>query len=182
MVRQRKRPARVVSGEAHLCRRAAPERVMSEKQLDEVDGVRSSCREVEVPGLLRDVRQRHVVRQSLVALSRSKSDHVDQWDSTIGDDNGEQRTGQSSSVGLPIALHVFFSWSKSDSPARNGTRSISSAKMQPTDHMSTVDEYARAPKSSSGGLYHRVMTWQVILPVPSPKSRARPKSAILRTP
>jgi hypothetical protein len=49
-------------------------------------------------------------------------------------------TGQSASVGLPRAWNVFFSCSRSVSPARKGTRSMSSAKMQPTDQMSTAPE------------------------------------------
>lgn len=48
-------------------------------------------------------------------------------------------TGQSSSVGVPRARKVVFSWSISLSPGRYGIRSISSAKMHPTDHISTAE-------------------------------------------
>jgi len=47
-------------------------------------------------------------------------------------------TGQSSSVGVPSARKVVFNWSMSDSPGRYGVRNINSAKMHPTDQMSTA--------------------------------------------
>jgi hypothetical protein len=46
-------------------------------------------------------------------------------------------TGQSSSVGVPSARKIVFSWSISVSPGRYGVRSMSSAKMHPVDQMST---------------------------------------------
>lgn len=54
--------------------------------------------------------------------------------------------------------------------------------MQPTLQISTAEEYALAPNSSSGGLYHLVITWQVIFMPGSATSLARPKSATLRMP
>lgn len=50
----------------------------------------------------------------------------------------ETLTGQSSSVGVPSARKVVFNWSISDSPGRYGVRNISSAKIHPTDQMSTA--------------------------------------------
>jgi len=47
-------------------------------------------------------------------------------------------TGHSSSVGVPSARKIVLSWSMSVSPGRYGVRSISSAKMQPTDQISTA--------------------------------------------
>ena len=46
-------------------------------------------------------------------------------------------TGHSSSVGVPRVWNILPSWSKSDSPGRNGALSNSSANMQPVAHMST---------------------------------------------
>ena len=46
--------------------------------------------------------------------------------------------GQVSFVGLPRALKMVSSWSISLLPGRYGTRSMSSAKMHPTDHTSTA--------------------------------------------
>jgi hypothetical protein len=48
-------------------------------------------------------------------------------------------TGHSSSVGVPKALKIVFSWSMSLSPGRYGIRSISSAKIHPTDQISTLE-------------------------------------------
>lgn len=52
---------------------------------------------------------------------------------------GKKLAGQSSSVGVPRARKMVFNWSISLSPGRYGIRSISSAKMQPTDQMSTAE-------------------------------------------
>ena len=61
-------------------------------------------------------------------------------------------TGQLSSFGVPIVLKILVNWSKSDSPGKKGTRSKSSAKMQPTAQMSIAVPYWRAPNSNSGDL------------------------------
>lgn len=49
---------------------------------------------------------------------------------------------------------MMLSCSMSLSAAMKGTRSMSSAKMQPVAHMSTPVEYERAPRRSSGQRYH----------------------------
>ena len=49
----------------------------------------------------------------------------------------EEIPGQLSSEGVPSAWKIFDSWSRSESPARKGTRSRSSARMHPTAQMST---------------------------------------------
>lgn len=77
---------------------------------------------------------------------------------------------------------MVVSWSKSDSPARYGRRSMSSAKMQPAAQLSTASVYDLAPKSSSGERYHLVTTWWVIFASGSENSRARPKSASFKRP
>lgn len=61
-------------------------------------------------------------------------------------------TGHVSSLGVPRAWNILVSWSRSDSPGRNGTRSNNSAKIQPTAHMSIPTAYMRAPNNSSGAL------------------------------
>lgn len=51
--------------------------------------------------------------------------------------------GQVSSVGVPWNWRILKIWSISQSPAKSGFLSISSAKMQPTAHVSTPREYLR---------------------------------------
>lgn len=63
-------------------------------------------------------------------------------------------TGQSASVGVPNAWKIFFNWSISESPATYGVRSMSSAKIQPTAHISTAYVYSWAPNNNSGDRYH----------------------------
>lgn len=46
----------------------------------------------------------------------------------------------------------------SESPGKRGLRVHISAKMQPTDHMSTPVEYCRPPSRISGDRYHSVTT------------------------
>jgi len=46
----------------------------------------------------------------------------------------------------------------SESPGKRGLRVHISAKMQPTDHMSTPVEYCRPPRRISGARYHNVTT------------------------
>jgi hypothetical protein len=46
----------------------------------------------------------------------------------------------------------------SESPGKSGLRVHISAKMQPTDHMSTPVEYWRPPRRISGARYHKVTT------------------------
>jgi hypothetical protein len=48
-----------------------------------------------------------------------------------------QLTGHSASVGVPNALKIVLSCSKSLSPAMYGTLNINSAKMQPAAQLST---------------------------------------------
>ena len=42
----------------------------------------------------------------------------------------------------PDTLKIWLSWSISPFPLKSGLRSMNSAKMQPTDHMSTAVEYS----------------------------------------
>ena len=59
-------------------------------------------------------------------------------------------------------LKILNISSISESPGNKGFRVHISAKMQPTDHMSTPVEYCRPPSKISGDLYHRVTTWKNI--------------------
>lgn len=50
----------------------------------------------------------------------------------------------------------------SESPGKSGLRVHISAKIAPTDHISTPVEYWRPPKRISGERYHNVTTWSQI--------------------
>src|SRR5580692_12459134 len=50
----------------------------------------------------------------------------------------------------------------SESPGKSGFRVHISAKMQPTDHISTPVEYCRPPSKISGARYHSVTTYYVL--------------------
>jgi hypothetical protein len=75
--------------------------------------------------------------------------------------------GQCDSLGVPSVLKIRKISSISESPAsqslllseipgKRGVRLDISAKMQPTDHISTAVEYWREPRRTSGGRYHKV--------------------------
>lgn len=55
-------------------------------------------------------------------------------------------------------LKILKISSISESPGKRGLRVHISAKMQPTDHMSTPVEYCRPPRRISGDRYHNVTT------------------------
>mmetsp|Transcript_31117 Transcript_31117/g.75204 ORF Transcript_31117/g.75204 Transcript_31117/m.75204 type:complete len:212 (-) Transcript_31117:542-1177(-) len=88
-------------------------------------------------------------------------------------------SGQFVSVGLPITVKIVSSCAMSLSTGwgKIGRRSISSAKIQPTDHMSAAALYSQLPNNSSGGLYHNVIAWGDNLVFGVPYSLASPKSA-----
>lgn len=50
--------------------------------------------------------------------------------------------GQTRSLGVPRVLNILFNWSTSDLPVNRGSIAKNSAKIQPTDHMSTGVEYS----------------------------------------
>jgi hypothetical protein len=56
---------------------------------------------------------------------------------TLGSD---EKPGQRSSLGAPSTLNIRRIWSISPSPGNSGSPVSISAKMQPTDHMSTAVE------------------------------------------
>jgi len=60
--------------------------------------------------------------------------------------------GQLLWVGGPRSLNIIESSSTSDFAWNSGSLRRSSAKMQPTDHMSTLVEYVVAPNRISGAL------------------------------
>jgi hypothetical protein len=51
-----------------------------------------------------------------------------------------ENPGQRSSFGAPSTLKIFMIWSASPSPGNSGSPVSISARMQPTDHMSTAVE------------------------------------------
>ena len=65
-------------------------------------------------------------------------------------------------------------------PGRSGACNSSSAKMQPTAHMSIGVAYEALPNRSSGQRYQSVTTRGVNFADESPNGRARPKSAAKR--
>ena len=61
-------------------------------------------------------------------------------------------------------------------PGNTGVLASNSAKMQPTDHMSTAFVYSDAFNMTSGARYHLVTTYSVRVVVVSSYPLARPKS------
>jgi hypothetical protein len=55
-------------------------------------------------------------------------------------------------------LKILKISSISESPGKSGFRVHISAKMAPTDHISTPVEYCRPPRRISGARYHSVTT------------------------
>mmetsp|Transcript_1374 Transcript_1374/g.4829 ORF Transcript_1374/g.4829 Transcript_1374/m.4829 type:complete len:242 (+) Transcript_1374:277-1002(+) len=91
--------------------------------------------------------------------------------------------GHCSSVGVPRASKIRESCSRSLLPGSQGRLSMSSAKTQPTAHMSTAEEYSWESNRSSGARYHRAKTWVVnFLSLGDPKTLPAPKSASLTWP
>ena len=87
-------------------------------------------------------------------------------------------SGQLTSVGVPKTVKIVSSCEISEFfPCKKGRRKSNSAKIHPTLQMSAAEEYSLAPKSSSGGLYHRVMACGDSRVLGVPYMRARPKSA-----
>eukprot|EP00826_Nyctotherus_ovalis_P003919 TRINITY_DN10814_c0_g1_i11.p1 TRINITY_DN10814_c0_g1~~TRINITY_DN10814_c0_g1_i11.p1 ORF type:complete len:101 (-),score=4.43 TRINITY_DN10814_c0_g1_i11:265-567(-) len=70
----------------------------------------------------------------------------------------------------------------SELPGKIGAPTRSSAKTQPSDHVSEGDPYAGSPKMVSGDLYQRAHRVLLITSPPTAKERAIPKSASLTTP
>lgn len=79
-------------------------------------------------------------------------------------------------------VFTLSNWSISLLPGNSASLFNSSAKMQPTDHMSIAVVYSFAPSNSSGALYHNVTTSCVMLPMGLPYFLANPKSATLISP
>lgn len=65
----------------------------------------------------------------------------------------ELYSGHVEFVGGPRSLNIMESISISPLAWNNGSLRSSSAKIQPTDHMSTAVEYVVAPRRISGALY-----------------------------
>merc|ERR1719446_1864304 len=76
-----------------------------------------------------------------------------------------------------------LSWWTWSVPGKSGFRPSNSAKMQPTDHMSTAFVYVSDESTISGARYHRVTTYSVRKSRQSDglTPRERPKSVILRS-
>ena len=122
----------------------APAGVVDEALAEQVEAIRARGGEEVAQGRLGELPDGHVVRQLRVALRTRASDLAQRKhgasrqkrEAGAGGESG--RTGQSSSVGVPSARKIVLSWSMSVSPGRYGVRSMSSAKMQPTDQTSTA--------------------------------------------
>lgn len=133
----------------HLSRRDPPSRVVREHPLEEVDRFGRSGAEEHAKIALRLLLERRAVAQFAEALRTHG-----RWHEGGSKRKEKRRTGHSASVGVPSAEKIMFSCSMSLSAAMNGTRSMSSAKMQPAAQTSTPVLYDRAPSSSSGHRYH----------------------------
>ncbi len=88
------------------------------------------------------LQARHVVCGQVLALTRFVTHHCSLL-----------RPGMLCSLGQPMTAWIFSSWSISSLPGKMGLPTSSSAKMQPTLHMSISVLYSSAPRSSSGGLH-----------------------------
>lgn len=65
-------------------------------------------------------------------------------------------------LGFPVISKMICNWLRVVFPGNKGCLLTSSAKIQPTDHMSTALEYFYDPRTISGALYHLVATNSVI--------------------
>lgn len=72
------------------------------------------------------------------------------------------KEGMLVSVGHPSTVQIDLSWFVSSFPGNRGLPVKSSAKIQPTLHMSTSGPYFVAPSRSSGGLQTRLLRLIVI--------------------
>ena len=69
-----------------------------------------------------------------------------------------------SSLGVPMILNISYIYEISFYPSKSGLPIANSAKIHPTDHMSTGVAYVDC-KSTSGARYHNVTTWGKIAKV-----------------
>lgn len=67
----------------------------------------------------------------------------------------------SSDEGVPSTEMILCTWSRKSSPGNSGCLPNSSARIQPTDHISTALVYSLALRMTSGALYHLVTTYSV---------------------
>jgi hypothetical protein len=67
----------------------------------------------------------------------------------------------SSEEGVPNTEMMRCTWSRKSSPGNSGCLPNSSARMHPTDQMSTALVYSLAFRMTSGARYHRVTTYSV---------------------
>ena len=63
--------------------------------------------------------------------------------------------------GVPSTEMMRCTWSRKSSPGKRGCLPKSSARMQPTDQMSTALVYSLALRITSGARYHLVTTYSV---------------------
>jgi hypothetical protein len=83
-------------------------------------------------------------------------------------------------VGEPTTLKMASSCYISALPWNIASPKTSYAKMHPIDHMSISVEYRVGPNNSYGALYHKLMTYCVIMP--DETLLAKPKSHIFSIP
>jgi hypothetical protein len=65
----------------------------------------------------------------------------------------------SSELGVPSTEMILWTWSRKSSPGKSGCRPNSSARMHPTDQISTALVYSLALRMTSGARYQRVTTY-----------------------
>lgn len=65
-------------------------------------------------------------------------------------------------LGFPMTSKMIWIWLRLVLPGKRGYLLISSARIQPTDHISTALEYLYDPRTISGAQYHLVATNSVI--------------------
>ena len=67
----------------------------------------------------------------------------------------------SSEEGVPNTEMIRCTWSRKSSPGKRGCLPKSSARMHPTDQISTALVYSLALRITSGARYQRVTTYSV---------------------
>jgi hypothetical protein len=87
----------------------------------------------------------------------------------------------SSVVGVPSTEIIRWTWSRKSSPGKSGCLPNSSARIHPTDQISTAFVYSLALRMTSGARYHLVTTYSVFSSYSWTYPRANPRSQIWRS-
>lgn len=128
-----------------------------------LSSLKYSCSWAALPDILRSGQYwRNLDMRSMPSASKVGVIDAQDWGSYTGKSGFQSGNsvivGQVSAEGVPKILKIFCNWLASVSPGNRGFPFTISAKIHPTDQMSTGVEYLRLPISTSGALYHSVTT------------------------